>query len=144
MYMRKVCWKALILTLVLAGAMSLAGRTQAQNVQALLDWNASWRYAQNGAELGTAWRAFTYNDTVAPWNPGQGILAGEDTPGPYLVHGPINTTLAVSGVVTTYYFRATFNFSGSTAGLNLVATNLIDDGAVIYLNGTEVGRFRIP
>ena len=46
---------------------------------------------------------------------------------------------------TTHYFRTTFNYSGdpgSTVDLKLSQT--IDDGAVYYLNGTEVYRDNMP
>ena len=43
----------------------------------------------------------------------------------------------------TYYFRTHFLFSGTAAGFALVFTNFIDDGAVFYLNGTEIQRVRM-
>ena len=56
---------------------------------------------------------------------------------------PFNTPLPVLNTVTTYYFRASFNFSGSTNGVSLIASNLVDDGLVIHLNGADVGRLRV-
>jgi hypothetical protein len=111
-------------------------------VQTLINWNATWRYNQNGTELGTGWRAQSY-PAESTWPSGQGLLAFEDAPGAYTVHAPISTTLAVSTVVTSFYFRTTFQFSGSTAGMQLVASNLVDDGAVLWLNGSEAGRLRV-
>ena len=43
----------------------------------------------------------------------------------------------------TYYFRTHFTYSGSLAGVTLTATLMLDDGAVIYLNGVEAARVRI-
>ena len=142
MYMRNVCWRALLTTLALASFLGSELRTRAQDVQVLLNWDATWRYNQNGTELGTGWKAVGFSD--ASWPSGQGIFAYEpDTPGLYTAHAPILTQLAVSTVVTSYYFRTTFQFSGTTAGLQLVASNLVDDGAVLWLNGSDAGRLRV-
>ncbi len=40
----------------------------------------------------------------------------------------------------TYYFRTHFNYSGTLSGVTLDLTTMVDDGAVVYLNGTEVQR----
>src|SRR5437773_4900389 len=123
--MRNVCRKALILMLAFVGITSWALPTEAQEVQTLLDWDSNWRYVEDGADLGTAWREFDYPaETAPPWSePSPGMLAFEDMPIEYTINAPINTQLAVSMVVTTFYFRDTFNFSGPTSGLILVATN---------------------
>jgi regulation of enolase protein 1 (concanavalin A-like superfamily) len=44
----------------------------------------------------------------------------------------------------TYYLTTTFSFSGDTSGVSLVLDQILDDGAVYYLNGTEIGRSRMP
>jgi hypothetical protein len=44
----------------------------------------------------------------------------------------------------TVYVRTTFN-AGTVSGVTgITARLLVDDGAVIYLNGTEVYRFNLP
>lgn len=43
----------------------------------------------------------------------------------------------------TYYFRTHFTYSGSLAGVTLTANIMLDDGAVIYLNGVEATRVRM-
>ena len=52
---------------------------------------------------------------------------------------PINGTIPY----TTNYFRTHFTWNGPTTGAALRATAMIDDGAVIYLNGQEAARVRI-
>ena len=115
----------------------------AQPSATLLDLtNATWRFNDSGANLGTAWRAVNYPGENT-WPTGRGLFGVESTtPYPYPV--PVRTPLLMGAGRTTYYFRTRFNFNGSTAGLNLKATAYIDDGAVIYLNGTEVSRIRLP
>jgi hypothetical protein len=116
---------------------------QAQQVTTLIQFTDVWRYDQSGQELGTAWRTNSYADSE--WASGMGLLGTEpNTPMVYTVHAPISTPLIISSTVTTYFFRTTFNFAGTTNGLSLVASNLVDDGFVIYLNGRESGRARVP
>jgi hypothetical protein len=136
--MRKVCLRALLLTALLAGFLGASFRSAAQSYQVLVDWDANWFYDQSGRELGTTWRPPTYVPDGF-WGQGPGLLGFEDTT---IYPQPFMTQLQLG--ITNTYLRTSFNFAGSTAGLILVATNLIDDGAVIYLNGTEVGRFRVP
>ena len=46
---------------------------------------------------------------------------------------------------TTYYFRKKFNLSRTPdAGDTFTLHYNVDDGAVVYVNGTEVGRYRMP
>lgn len=146
-FMRTSCLKSLTLVLALVGMFSCLPRASAQRIVRLVEFTNSWRYEQSGANLGTAWRTNNFNDTA--WATGRGILAAEDAPGPYNVHAPINTTLAVGptgNVTTNFYFRTHFNFLAADfkAGLTLTASNLVDDGCVIYLNGMQAGLIRLP
>ncbi len=109
----------------------------------LLSLNGAWRYDQSGADLGTAWRAPGYNDSA--WSNGVSVLALE-TGG--VVPATINTVLrrtnAAGAFVTNFYFRAHFTVPSNSASLTLIASNVIDDGAVFYLNGAEVYRYNMP
>jgi hypothetical protein len=102
-----------------------------------------WRYHQQGQDLGTTWRGTAYSD--ATWPQGRGLLAMEDNP----AVAPINTLLSLTtpggGAITTYYFRTTFNLPAvqGARGVRLISSNLVDDGAVIYLNGLEKARIRM-
>jgi hypothetical protein len=98
----------------------------------LINITGSWRYNQTANLDGVNWTAPGYNDSA--WPPGTALLAVESAALPV----PINTPLAIGR--NSYYFRSYFNFTGSVAGVSLVFSNLIDDGAVFYLNGAEIGR----
>lgn len=104
--------------------------------QQLVHITGSWRYNQSDNLDGVNWTARNYNDSA--WPSGAALLAAETATLP----APKNTQLAIGR--TTYYFRGYFNFTGSVANVSLVFSNLIDDGAVFYLNGAEVGRIRMP
>jgi len=121
----------------------------AQTGMNLVSFSSVWKYNQSGADLGTAWRQPGYNDSG--WNSGAGVLAYPNNEN-ILGVAPIQTVLdlcinggsvrpCTGGQVRTYYFRHTFNFAGSPGGVALTATNVFDDGAIVYLNGEEVARF---
>ena len=99
----------------------------------------AWRYNQTVSYDGTNWTAPGFNDTALP--SGRGVLAVEDNGNPFAL-GLRNTTLTLGRI--TYYFRTHFNFAGSTQGVSLTFSNLIDDGAVFHLNGREVARVNLP
>ncbi|MEI7728412.1 MAG: lamin tail domain-containing protein [Verrucomicrobiota bacterium] len=54
-----------------------------------------------------------------------------------------NATQLASGR-TTYYFRTQFAFSGSPELASLKLSTALADGAIFYLNGTEVLRLNLP
>jgi hypothetical protein len=99
----------------------------------------SWRFSTNDL-TGTNWTVSTYDDSG--WaGPAPGLLYIEDNTSV----SPRNTLLpsGAGAVFPTYYFRTHFDFSGETAGFSLLFTNFIDDGAILYLNGTEIHRIRM-
>src|SRR5262245_33050679 len=104
--------------------------------------NSVWRYDDTATDLGTAWRAVSY-PAENQWPSGVGLFGVESTR-PYPYAEPVRTALVLNAGRTTYYFRTRFNFTGNPAGLTLRATAYVDDGAVFYLNGTELHRVRLP
>lgn len=100
------------------------------------------RYDRSGQDLGTAWREKSYNDSA--WPQGKMLIADETT----TTIEPIRTAISRFNdngeYVQTFYFRSKFNFAGPvTSGVRLALRHVVDDGAVIYLNGTEIHRFGI-
>jgi hypothetical protein len=140
--------RALACLALISAAASAVPVTHAQQIVPLISFTNVWRYDQSGTDLGTAWRTAGYND--AAWPSGRGLLGFESTPAAYPV--PFNTTLDLylpggppGTQVTNYYFRAHFNWAlTSTPGVLLVASNLVDDGCVVFLNGAEAARIRVP
>ena len=105
-----------------------------------------WRYFDLGTEPGAAngltWRSTSYAD--ANWASGPAILGfvGSATTNPVATV----TRRYVNNVtqVTTTYFRRAFTLD-TTAGLEGLSLGiLLDDGAVVYLNGTELLRENMP
>ena len=103
----------------------------------LVDYGDRWKYNDKNKNLGTAWRRTTYND--ASWSSGPGLLGVESSalPAPGIKTG-IN-----KGSQLCYYFRKQFTYSGDPSEVTLTIDQIVDDGAVYYLNGTEVGRSRM-
>ena len=134
-------WQRRLAAAVLGCLALLSVSAQAQQVTTLIEFTNVWKYDQSGLDLGTAWRTNDYDDSS--WSTGPGLLGFEDgIPYPYPL--AVATPLTISTTVTTYYFRTAFEFNGSMTGLSLIATNLVDDGCVIYLNGERVGGVRVP
>ncbi len=105
----------------------------------------TWRYQGAGTNLGTTWRSSAYDDSS--WDSGSALFYNGASPLP----GPQNTLLpGIPGSLpTTYYFRTRFLQTNRTSGLGLVsfrlvASTVIDDGAVFYLNGSEAMRLGMP
>lgn len=104
--------------------------------------NQAWRYNQTDGDLGTAWRGTNYNDTS--WPLSNALLAVENLAA---INPLIRTVLqlAPGGTqIPTYYFRSQFVLSNDPALISLVASNYFDDGAVVYVNGTEAFRYNMP
>jgi Lamin Tail Domain/CotH kinase protein len=97
---------------------------------------ATWLYNDTGIDLGSAWRQLAYNDSA--WGSGPALFFVEDAPLP----GPKNTPLVPGR--NTYYFRTIFPFDGDPAMKQFRFRALVDDGAVFYLNGAEIGRVNMP
>ena len=104
-----------------------------------------WKYRDDGVDRGTEWRGTNYDDSA--WPSGQGVFAGgEDNA---VVVGLRNTIVSLTNAAgarfATYYFRTTFNITNTDlVPLTLIASNLVDDGMIIYLNGAEVLRYNMP
>ncbi|MCP4848469.1 MAG: hypothetical protein GY899_11040 [Verrucomicrobiaceae bacterium] len=99
--------------------------------------NAQWAYEQSNTDLGTIWRNREYDDSS--WPRGPGLLYQDNDP----INGPAGTELELNPP-TTHYFRHTFTLNGDPL---LPAFNFdlfADDGAVVYLNGIEISRLRMP
>lgn len=90
-----------------------------------------WRYLDQAAAP-AGWRTVGFDDSA--WASGVAELGFGDTG---------EGTVLASGR-TTYYFRRTFTGTdvGTLGGLRLDL--LADDGAAVYVNGTEVARTNLP
>jgi len=104
----------------------------------LISYDSDWKYWDSNGMPAANWFRSEYQDTS--WKSGQAPLGyGMST---------IRTTLGfganASNKHTTAYFRKTINIEKPTDLSNIILTVFVDDGAAVYVNGTEVGRFNLP
>jgi hypothetical protein len=97
-----------------------------------------WKYLDNGTDQGTAWRANTFSDVA--WAAGNSELGYGDGDEATVVSYGGN---ASSKYITTY-FRKAFNVVNTANYSAITFDLLLDDGAVVYLNGIEVYRQNMP
>ena len=97
-----------------------------------------WSYEQTNTDLPDPWSNTVYAGETT-WPTGPGLLYVEGTSlDPY----PKNTPLTLGP--TTFYFRTHFSFDGVPGEVTeLRLGTVLDDGAVIYLNGQELERVGI-
>jgi hypothetical protein len=117
---------ALLLAPAVAGAEILVSR------------GATWSYLDNGTDQGTAWRSPGFNDSG--WKTGPAQLGyGDGDEATVVSFGPNSSAKFI-----TTYFRRHFTVASPTAYTSLTLNLQRDDGAVVYLNGTEIHRGNMP
>ena len=98
---------------------------------------SQWQYYDGGSLDGKAWYSSSYS--VSTWTKGNsplGYVEGTTWPG---------VTTEAKHRLSTYYMRKSFYISTEPAASDVFTLNFtVDDGCVVYINGTEVGRFNMP
>ena len=104
----------------------------------LISRHATWRYLDDGSDPGAGWQDPAFADDA--WLTGRAQFGYGD--------GDEATVLrefdAMSNKILTFHFRHSFSVASPSAYSNLVVRVQRDDGAIIYLNGTEVFRNNMP
>ena len=97
-----------------------------------------WKYLDNGSDQNSGWISPSFDDSG--WTSGNAELG----------YGDGNETTVVSfgananNKYITTYFRKSFNVGNPADFISLTLNILRDDGAVVYLNGSEVYRTNLP
>lgn len=99
----------------------------------LVATGAEWKFLDDGSAPDTTWRRAQFNDDS--WLTGAAELGFGD--------GDEMTPIG-NGPLVTAYFRRTFTVANASLYTNLLVRLLRDDGAVVYLNSTEVLRSNLP
>ncbi|HYI08018.1 MAG TPA: BACON domain-containing carbohydrate-binding protein [Thermoanaerobaculia bacterium] len=103
----------------------------------LIPAHADWRYLDDGSNEETYWREPLYDDSW--WDSGPAELGyGDGTERTVVASGP------AGNFHPTTYFRRSFDVYDPSVFTDLTVRLLRDDGAVVYLNGTEVWRTNMP
>ncbi|MBL9182606.1 MAG: lamin tail domain-containing protein [Verrucomicrobiaceae bacterium] len=103
----------------------------------LITKGATWKYLDDGSDQGTAWKEVAFADGA--WNSGPGPLGYGDTH----IITTVNSGPSGSRFITTY-LRRSFEVADASLVRSLALNLMRDDGAVIYINGTEVARSNMP
>jgi len=112
--------------------------TDDTNSVALVELGAVWRYLDNGSNQGTAWRTNAFNHNGWPQG-GAPLGYGDGDETTEVGFGPDE-----DDKYATTYFRRRFNASDVDEIVELTLGLVRDDGAVVYLNGTEIVRSNMP
>lgn len=105
--------------------------------QTLVPAGTSWKYRDNGNDLGSTWREPAFDDSA--WSSGVAQFGyGDGDEKTVVSYGSSSS----SKYVTTY-FRKQFVVDNAPCLERLTLRLLVDDGAAIYLNGTNVLNFQL-
>jgi hypothetical protein len=106
----------------------------------LMPAGAVWRFSDNGSDPGPAWNTPSFDDSA--WASGPAPLGYGPEP------GYVATTLGFGGDPTskhiTTFFRSTFSVADAAEVRSLNLSLWVDDGAIVYLNGSELARENMP
>ena len=112
------------------------------NAETILPEASTWEYYDQGSLDGQDWTSANF--TTNGWGSGKAPLG-------YFVGGSRehNTVLDYGGSTSdkrpTYYFRNRLTLSETPGEGDVFTLNyVIDDGFIIYVNGTEAGRYNMP
>ncbi len=95
---------------------------------------STWRYYDGGSLDSEDWTATSY--TYSGWGSGAAPLG-------YCAGDTLTTNLTKSQ--PTYYFANSFNLDSTPGSDDTFTLNYtVDDGFIIYVNGTEAGRYNMP
>ena len=106
--------------------------------QMLIANGSTWKYSDGSAMPATNWFSKTYNDLS--WKSGTAPLG----------YGTLGHTTTIgygsdaNNKYSTAYFRKTVNITNLASKDNFIISTFVDDGAAVYVNGTEVGRVNMP
>lgn len=92
---------------------------------------SSWKYYDGGSLDNTLWKSSGYGESN--WKSGNSPLGYGKT---------VNTTTKSN--LPTYYFRKSFTLDNVASDDEYVLNWTADDGFVVYVNGTEAGRYNMP
>jgi hypothetical protein len=99
---------------------------------------AVWKYSATGVDLPSSWTTSGYSDSA--WPSGAAKLGyGDGDEVTVIGFGPDPNNKYI-----TTFFRRTFQVDNPASVSNLKVGLRRDDGAVVYLNGTEIFRSNLP
>jgi len=112
--------------------------TGVSSSQTIIPWDSQWKYFDGSSIPAANWFTTAYSD--AAWKTGAAQLGyggkGEKTT---LGYGPDG-----NNKYPTAYFRKNFTLQNTSDITSASVRIFVDDGAAVYVNGSEIGRFNLP
>jgi hypothetical protein len=108
---------------------------QLANPAVIFEFDSNWRYEDSNIAPPADWMQTGFDDSS--WTVGAGLLHNETDPLPAV------KSTAVNANAFTVYARQTFTVSEPVEELQFSLEHIVDDGAVIFVNGTEVRRVNL-
>src|SRR5262249_49194344 len=97
-----------------------------------------WSYLDTGTTPASDWTGLGFDDSA--WKSGPAELGyGDGDEATVVDSGPDPNNKSI-----TTYFRRSFNVASTSKAADLTLHLKRDDGAIIYINGVEVGRSNMP
>ena len=121
--------------------------TNPPDINVLLANGSAWKYWDEGTDPGVNWIDVGFNDSG--WSNGIAEIGYGDTDAnrpEITVSRQIVGTPGTPGAITNgaQLFRTHFNVLNPSSSTGLVVRIMADDGAVVYINGTEAARLNMP
>ena len=98
---------------------------------------STWRYKDDDFDLGEAWHQPNFDETN--WKSGDGEFGFGDGDEETVVNGGPSNDRTI-----TFYFRIEFDVPDADQFSAIKLQLLRDDGAILFLNGTEILRDNLP
>ncbi|MBN2374936.1 MAG: metallophosphoesterase family protein [Sedimentisphaerales bacterium] len=130
--------KNIISSLLIFLLVGLCGEFSHATETTLVSAGSDWRYLDDGSDQGTAWKEAGFVGDLS-WDEGPAQLGyGDGDEATTVSYGPSSSNKYI-----TTYFRHTFEVADASLYQSLIVNLLRDDGAVVYLNGSEILRDNI-
>ena len=100
--------------------------------------DSSWRFWQGVPQRDDAWQQVDFDDTE--WETGGPLFSS----GIQILPEDSGESTSIKIGKSVYYFRLAFTVDAIGEEQTLQLQHLVDDGAVIYLNGEEITRVNLP
>ena len=106
----------------------------------------AWRYRATNEGLDPSWYTETHSIGVDNWQSGNGLFGYERSSLGIPIRTEFPNPATVFPPIITYYFETDFDLSEEelAKGEGIALRHMVDDGAVIYLNGQEAVRYNMP
>ncbi len=125
-----------LITHLLCFCMILDAATVLAQSQTIIPYGSNWKYYDLGnqppSQSGKKWYHSAYN--ASGWESGPAHLG----------YGDDDEATPLDSNALTIYLRRSFYIADASQWYNLKVQLIHDDGAVVYLNGTEIRRVNMP